>query len=97
MYRAVMEEVAAVARAKRTPLAADAVEQAMQFTARMHPGSRASLYHDLAAGKRLELEALAGTVVRFGEALRVATPMNLAIYAALKPSDLRARGAQVVH
>ncbi|MGH7411349.1 MAG: ketopantoate reductase family protein, partial [Candidatus Methylomirabilis sp.] len=96
MYRAVMEEVAAVAQAKRIPLAADAVEQAMQFTAGMHPGSRASLYHDLAAGKRLELEALAGTVVRFGEAIGVATPMNRVIYLALKPSDLRACGELVV-
>jgi len=95
MYRAVMEEVAAVARAKRIPLATDAVERTMQFTAGMHPGSRASLYHDLVAGKRLELDALAGTVVRFGEATGVATPMNRAIYAALRPHDLRARGELV--
>ncbi len=96
MYRAVMEEVAAVARAKRIPLAADAVEQAMRFTTGMDTGSRASLYHDLAAGKRLELDALAGTVVRFGEAIGVATPMNRAIYAALKPSDQRASGELVI-
>ena len=92
MYRAVMEEVAAVARAKRIPLAADAVEHAMQFTAGMSAGSRSSLSHDLVAGKRLELDAMAGAVVRFGEAVGVTTPMNRAIYAALKPFDLRARG-----
>jgi len=92
MLQAVMEEVAAVARAKGIALPADAVEQAMRFTADMPPGGRASLYHDLAAGKRLELDALSGAVVRFGEAMGVATPMNRAIYAALKPHDLKACG-----
>lgn len=92
MFRRVMEEVATVAWAKGIPIASNAVEQTMQFCAGMSPGSRASLYHDLAAGRRLELDALAGAVVRFGEAVGVATPMNRAIYAALKPHDLKARG-----
>src|SRR3989304_4470290 len=64
----------------------------MRFTADMSPGGRASLYHDLAAGRRLELDALSGAVVRFGEAVAVGTPMNRAVYAALKPHDLEARG-----
>lgn len=96
MLRAVMEEVQAVARAKRIPIAPNAVEQAMQFTDGLGPESRASLYNDLAAGKRLELDALAGAVVRFGEEIGVATPMNRAIYAALKLHDLKARGELVV-
>lgn len=97
MLRAVMEEVAAVARAKRIPIAADAVGQAMQFVDGLAPGGRASLYHDVAAGKRLELDALAGAVVRFGEETGVAIPMNRAIYAALKPHDLKARGQPAAH
>jgi 2-dehydropantoate 2-reductase len=96
MLRAVMEEVQAVARAKRIPIAPNAVEQAMQFTDGLGPESRASLYNDLAAGKRLELDALAGAVVRFGEEIGVATPMNRAIYAALKLHDLKARGELAV-
>ena len=96
MLRAVMEEVQAIARAKRIPIAPNAVEQAMQFTDGLGPESRASLYNDLAAGKRLELDALAGAVVRFGEEIGVATPMNRAIYAALKLHDLKARGELVV-
>jgi 2-dehydropantoate 2-reductase len=97
MLRAVMEEVAAVARAKRIPIAADAVEQAMQFVDSLAPGGRGSLYHDLAAGKRLELDALAGAVLRFGEETGVAIPMNRAIYAALKPHDQKARGQLAAH
>lgn len=96
MLRAVMEEVAAVGQAKHIPLASDTVNQAMHFTDDLAPDSRASLYHDLVAGKRLELDALAGAVVRFGEETGVATPMNQAIYAALKPHDLKARGELVV-
>ncbi len=97
MLRAVMEEVAAVARAKGIPIAADAVGQTMQFVDGLAPGGRASLYHDVAAGKRLELDALAGAVVRFGEETGVAIPMNRAIYAALKPHDLKARGQLAAH
>ena len=44
-----------------------------------------SLYYDLAAGRRLEIETLNGTVVRLGRERGVPTPANFAIYAALKP------------
>jgi 2-dehydropantoate 2-reductase len=96
MLRALMEEVAAVARAKGIAISADAVERAIRFTSGMPPDARASLYHDLAAGKRLELDALSGAVVRFGEAVGVGTPMNRAIYAALKLIDMKTRGELLV-
>jgi 2-dehydropantoate 2-reductase len=96
MYGAVVAEVAAVARARQAPISTVAGERTVAFSAGMAPGSRSSLYHDLVTGKRLEVDALAGTVVRFGDATGVPTPMNRAIYAALKPYDLRARGDFVV-
>ena len=43
------------------------------------------MYHDLANGLRLELEALNGEVVRRGDEQVIQTPLNFAIYAALKP------------
>ena len=49
------------------------------------PTHRPSMYHDLNNCKRLELEALNGTVVRMGRAHGIDTPINFAIYAALKP------------
>ncbi len=49
-------------------------------------GTGGSLYHDLAAGRRLELESLNGTVVRLGRHCGIPTLFNFAIYAALKPS-----------
>ena len=49
------------------------------------PKMTASMYYDLDDGRRLELEALNGTVVRLGRELGITTPLNFAIYPALKP------------
>ena len=43
------------------------------------------MYHDLAAGRRMEVEWLNGSVVRLGREQNIDTPLNFAIYAALKP------------
>jgi len=85
LLQGVIEEVDAVARACGIPLPVGCVAQVVAFNASVEPGARSSLYHDLAAGRRLELEALHGTVVRLGREHRVSTPLNFAIYAALKP------------
>ena len=47
--------------------------------------ARASMAADLLAGRRLELEWLNGAIVRLGRDLGVPTPLNFAVYAALKP------------
>ena len=49
------------------------------------PQIRGSLYYDLAAGRRLEIETLNGTVVRLGRRHGIPTPANFAVYASLKP------------
>ncbi|MBI3328665.1 MAG: 2-dehydropantoate 2-reductase [Nitrospinae bacterium] len=85
LLQGVIKEVEAVARACRIPLPEGCVEQVIAFNASVEPGARSSLYHDLATGRRLELEALHGTVVRLGCEHRVSTPLNFATYAALKP------------
>ncbi len=85
LYRGVMEEAAAVGRAKGVALPADAVERAMVFARGLQPGMRSSLAHDLSQGNRLEVETLAGSVVRYGREVGVPTPFNFAIYACLKP------------
>ena len=48
-------------------------------------GMYASMYHDLARGKRLELESLSGLVVREGKKLGIPTPFHSMAYACLKP------------
>jgi 2-dehydropantoate 2-reductase len=49
------------------------------------PANRGSMYFDMIAGKRLELEDLNGAAVRMGREVGVPTPLNFAVYAALKP------------
>jgi 2-dehydropantoate 2-reductase len=85
LYRGVMDEVAAVARARGIPLGSDIVERTMTMARTFAPGTRSSLAHDLVQGNRLELETLIGAVVRYGRDLGVPTPFAFAVYACLKP------------
>ena len=85
LVRGVMEETAAVARAMRIPLAGDCVPRLFDVLSRFDPTARASQYHDLVAGRRLELESLNGMTVRLGRQHGVPTPLNYALYAALRP------------
>jgi 2-dehydropantoate 2-reductase len=84
LYRAVMEEVVALARVCGVELPADAVDRRLAGL-KHAPAVRTSQYFDLQAGRRLELDSLNGTVVRLGRERGVPTPLNFAIYAALKP------------
>jgi len=85
LLRGTLEEVEAVARSGGIELPADCVEQALATAAAVEPWGRGSMYHDLAHGLRLELEALNGEVVRRGRENDIQTPLNFAIYAALRP------------
>jgi 2-dehydropantoate 2-reductase len=92
MYRAIVEELTAVARAAGVTLPADVVAAVMKQATAVAPGAYSSLHDDLVHGKRLELEALHGHAVRLGERYGVPTPMVFAVYAALKPHVAGRRG-----
>ena len=49
------------------------------------PNHRTSMFEGLLGGKRLEVEALSGTLVRQGSEHGVETPLHFAVYAALNP------------
>jgi 2-dehydropantoate 2-reductase len=85
MYRALVEEVAAVGHAEGVALAPDAVDSVMKAAEALAPSAYSSLHHDLVNGKPLELEALHGHLVRLGRRHGVSTPMAAAVYAALLP------------
>jgi len=85
LLQEVLEETDAVGRAEGAGLPAGLVERLLRFFDGSDPTIRGSLYYDLAAGRRLEIETLNGTVVRLGRERAVATPANFAVYAALKP------------
>jgi 2-dehydropantoate 2-reductase len=85
MYRLLLEEMYALSVAAGAGLGQGTVDTYMDFLDHLDPGTYSSLYHDLAHGKRLELEALHGHAVRLGERHGIATPMLYAVYAALRP------------
>lgn len=85
LLKGIMEEVEAVARVSGANLPDGCVQQSIDFFGSLEASMRGSMYYDLTAGRRLELDVLNGTVVRLGDELEIPTPMNFAIYAALKP------------
>jgi 2-dehydropantoate 2-reductase len=85
LYRGTMVEVEAVGRAAGVSLAPGIVDHYLKQSEGLEPWARGSLAHDLAQGRRLELDTLNGTVVRLGRERGVPTPLNFTIYAALKP------------
>jgi 2-dehydropantoate 2-reductase len=78
-------EVEAVARASGIAVAPDLRQRIEGYTATIPPSTRSSLLIDLSQGKRIEIESLAGSVVRRGRAAGVPTPRMAALYAVLKP------------
>jgi len=92
LLEAAMAEIAAVARARRVPLPQDAVEAAIKFMDALPDHGRTSLQQDIAEGRRSELDAWNGAVVRLGREAGVETPVHAFLYASLLPQELRARG-----
>lgn len=82
-----MQEVEAVARAKDIPLDADVVEQTLTFVERLEPGATSSMQRDVAAGRRLEYDALNGAVLRAGRETGVPTPIHEFLWTCLKVID----------
>ena len=85
LYYSLVEEGIAVATATGLDMPENFVGELRDMNVDLAPTVRASMYYDLEAGRRLELEDLAGTIVRMGEKHGVPTPLNFAMYAALKP------------
>ena len=85
LFRAIMAETLAVGRAKGVALDPGYVDERLAFADKNVPGGmKASMANDLDRGNRLELDWLAGQVSRLGKELKVPTPVNDTIYAALK-------------
>jgi len=85
LFVGIMHEVAEVARARGVALPKGSVERALTLAASFEPWARGSLYHDLESGRRMELEALNGAVVRLARESGRGAAFNFAVYAALQP------------
>jgi 2-dehydropantoate 2-reductase len=85
LFRNVMQETLAVGKANGIDLDDSYIDERLAFADKNVPaGMKASMAHDLERGNRLELDWLAGEVCRLGRQLKVPTPVNETIYAALK-------------
>jgi 2-dehydropantoate 2-reductase len=83
-----MRETENVARGRGVRIEDGYLEGVFATLTRFNNTTRSSLYYDLVHGKPLEIDALAGTVMRHGAALGIPTPVNRAVYAALLPYHL---------
>jgi 2-dehydropantoate 2-reductase len=84
LYRAMIDEAVAVARAEGVPLAPDAAEQAMAFALAIPGEFKTSLQVSFERGQPVELEQVTGALVRRARAHGVPTPHFDALYAVLK-------------
>lgn len=83
IMRAVVDEVAQVARAKGIRLPDDIADAAMAFAHTM-PTTRSSMAQDFANGRPTEVDHLNGYIVREAEALGIVTPVNRTLTALMK-------------
>jgi 2-dehydropantoate 2-reductase len=80
-----MGEAFAVGKASGVAFPGDYMAELEQAVEAFPVTMRASMAHDLERGNRMELDWLAGTVVKLGRKLNVPTPANEAVFAILKP------------
>ena len=92
MLQLAMEEVVAVALKRGVAIDPGLPAKAILRVDELPAGATTSMHRDLIAGRPSEFEFQVGTVVRYAGESRVPAPVHSAIYAALLPSDLRARG-----
>jgi 2-dehydropantoate 2-reductase len=83
VMRDVVDECLAVAKADEVTIPGD-VDAAIRKIAETVPGQYSSTAQDLARGKPSEIDHLNGVIVRRGEALGVATPVNRLLHAIVK-------------
>jgi 2-dehydropantoate 2-reductase len=80
-----MHETIGVGRAAGVEFPPDLAAELDRWVASFPPTMKASMANDLDAGRRLELDWLAGKVVALGRKYGIATPGHEAVYAILKP------------
>jgi 2-dehydropantoate 2-reductase len=86
-----LEEVRDVAAAEGVHVAADVVDEWIDFARDLDYDTYSSLHYDMANGKRMELDALQGTVVRKADEHDVEVPRSRAVYSILRPWAVKNR------
>lgn len=92
VMRDAVDECLAVARADGVPLPASIWDDVLRI-ARTMPAQTSSTAQDLARGRRSEIAHLNGHVMRRGEALGIATPVNRTLFALVRLLETPQGGA----
>lgn len=85
LIRQTIGEAVAVAQAKGIALNPALPEESLKVFDSVPAAYKPSMLVDLEQGRRLEIEAWNGAIVRYGKQVGVSTPVNDVIYACLKP------------
>ena len=84
-FVAACREVERLARAEQVAVASDVIDRISAYIGSIPGSMRSSLLIDLSQGKRIEVEALHGSVVRRAARAGVPVPIMSTLYALLKP------------
>ena len=85
LYMDAMREVSAVAAAHGVDLGEETIANNMALAQSFPPSNKTSMFQDLEAGRRLEIEYLSGAVVRLGREKGIETPIHRTVWVAIKP------------
>ncbi len=90
----VCRESAAIAKAEGARIDAEEIVQRTVLVARRTAANRSSMLQDLDHGRKTEIDAITGAVLRSAARQRMAAPLNQALYALVKAREaaLRAPG-----
>lgn len=88
----VLKEIETLAKAKGVNMPPTSIAEVMDIVDGMPPGGTTSMQRDILEGRPSELDLMCGSVARLGREMGLDLPVNTAIYSALLPSELRARG-----
>ena len=79
-----MREVIAIAQAMKVDLGEKDIEEWYKVLEGLNPEGKTSMFQDVEAGRKTEVEMLAGTVIELGKRYGVATPVNQRLFDELK-------------
>lgn len=80
LMEAAMGEVVALAQAMKIGLTEADIERFRDILFSLNPQGKTSMLQDIEAGRKTEVEILAGQVLRLGQRLGVPTPINRTLY-----------------
>lgn len=92
LFLGILDEVRDVAAAEGVDVTEDVIGDWIEFAQDLDHDTYSSLHYDMTNGKRMELEALQGTVVRKADEHGIAVPRSRAVYSILRPWAVKNAG-----